>query len=336
MKPVEHIFGNCEPEFAAVERVFRKNFADGWEREGAEFAVFVDGRLVVDLQGGWKDAAASVPWTDQTRTIVFSVTKAVASLCIALLVDRGRLRYEQPVAEFWPEFARNGKEAITVEHVMTHRAGLTRPLPNGRPGTKTAYHAITFGWLVDQIVRRVDEQRRSVSQFFREEIGRPHGVDFHLGLDPAEGHTVSRLSAPPRSHVFREMRADPRIAISACLVRLGGACSLRQQVKGVTDWMTIDARRVTLNNPAVHQLENAAALGITKARELAKLFALVLDGKIVSAETLERIRKPQILGEIDAALHAPLVKGHGFMFEKHPLRKDHAGSSATPDMADQR
>lgn len=129
--------------------------------------------------------------------MVFSVSKAVAALCVAMLVERGRVRYEQRLAEFWPEFAQHGKQDITLDWVMTHRAGLVlfehpvslemaacpermaRALeamrPAWPPGSRSGYHALTFGWLVDQVVRRVDLHGRGVAQFFRQEIGEPHG-----------------------------------------------------------------------------------------------------------------------------------------------------------------
>ncbi|KAH7703878.1 Protein LACT-2 [Aphelenchoides avenae] len=190
---VDHnIFGYCSPEFVKVEKVFRRIFADGWEREGSSIAVYHRGKLVVDLCGGYADRSCLRKWTPDTKTVVFSATKAVAALCAAKLVDQGHLRYEDKVAKFWPEFGANGKEAITVGWIMTHKAGLAafdepitfedakdpermarlieRQRPNWTPGTRSGYHALTYGWLVDQIVRRTDPKKRSVSQFLREEI----------------------------------------------------------------------------------------------------------------------------------------------------------------------
>ena len=96
---------------------------DGWEREGAAVAVYHKGNLVVDLQGGFADASSLSPWTPETRTVIFSATKAVGALCVAILVDRGHVRYEDLVTSFWPEFGQNGKETITLDWIMTHRVG---------------------------------------------------------------------------------------------------------------------------------------------------------------------------------------------------------------------
>ncbi|VDK48725.1 unnamed protein product [Cylicostephanus goldi] len=176
---------------------FRQNFIDGLETEGASFAVYVKGQKVVDLWGGYADLQAARTWKEDTMSVVFSTTKAVAALCIAVLADRGRLRYDDLVSKHWPGFAKNGKDNITIEWVMSHMAGLyyfeepiTKEIatnhdlmkklienetPKFPPGTAFGYHAMNYGWLVDQIIRHTDEKKRGIGQFLREEITGPNG-----------------------------------------------------------------------------------------------------------------------------------------------------------------
>ncbi|KJH47873.1 beta-lactamase [Dictyocaulus viviparus] len=232
MTRLDNLIGFVHPKYDKVEKVFRKNFHDGWEREGAAIAVYHKGELVVDLQGGYADKSSGRKWTPETRTVVFSATKAVGALCVAICVDRGYVSYEDKMSKFWPEFAQHGKENITINWLMSHRAGLAaldepisrddannfkkmayiiaKQKPNWEPGTKSGYHAITFGWIVDQIIRRVDPLHRSVGQFFREEVAIKYGIDFHIGLPCSEEHTVSRLSMPSTAHLLKEIIHDPR------------------------------------------------------------------------------------------------------------------------------
>ncbi|VDK68771.1 unnamed protein product [Cylicostephanus goldi] len=168
------------------------------ESEGASFSVYVKGQKVVDLWGGYADKQAARTWKENTISVVFSATKAVAALCIALLADRGRLEYDDLVSKHWPGFAKNGKENITIEWVMSHMSGLhyfdepiTKKMaskhnlmrkviederPKLPPGTKFSYHTFTYGWLVDQIVRHTDKKKRGIGQFLREEITKPNGM----------------------------------------------------------------------------------------------------------------------------------------------------------------
>ncbi|KHJ91037.1 beta-lactamase [Oesophagostomum dentatum] len=194
MLPLLNIFV-CEIKLLYV--VLRQNFINGWETEGAALAVFVNDKKVVDIWGGYADRQAARTWKKDTITVVFSTTKAVAALCIALLADRGRLKYDDPVAKYWPGFAKHGKENITIEWVMSHMAGLhyfdtpiteemalnhdlmrkviENETPKTPPGIRSGYHAYTYGWLVDQIVRHTDEKKRGIGQFLREEITQPNG-----------------------------------------------------------------------------------------------------------------------------------------------------------------
>lgn len=196
--------GECEPRFERVRETFARNFTSG--EVGAALAVTLDGRLVLDLWGGHADAGRTRPWQRDTIVNVYSTTKGMAALCVNRLVEAGQIDLDAPVAKYWPEFAQAGKEHLPVRYLLTHQAGLAALSPKisatnlsdwkfmtaalaaqepwWEPGTKHGYHAITFGYLVGELVRCVDG--RSLGTYFREEIGEPLGVDFHIGLDARE------------------------------------------------------------------------------------------------------------------------------------------------------
>jgi len=209
--------GTCPPRFAAIREAFAANFEAGRE-VGASFAVTVDGEPVVDLWGGTADAAGTRPWAEDTIVNVFSTTKAMTALCAHMCVDRGLLDLDAPVVRYWPEFATGGKEAIPVRQLMSHTAGLAGVTPKlplealydwtrmtdviaaetpwWAPGTQSGYHAMTYGYLVGEVVRRV--AGRSLGAFFRDEVAGPLGVDFHIGLPPSEDARVADMVAPAR------------------------------------------------------------------------------------------------------------------------------------------
>ncbi|CAL2033244.1 unnamed protein product [Caenorhabditis brenneri] len=340
MVNLDNLVGHVAPGYEKVEKVFKRNFADGWEREGASITVYHKNRVIVDLQGGYADKASGRKWTPDTRTVVFSTTKAVGAVCVAILVDRGYISYDDKMSKIWPEFAQNGKENITIDWLMSHRAGLAAldmPItiedandfdkmseviasqkPNWEPGTKSGYHAITYGWIVDQIVRRADPKGRSVGRFFKEEVADVHGIDFHIGLPPSEEHTVSRLSMPSTLHLFREIVHDPRVLIVLAVFNLRPPNSIARKIAANPTWFKLEQDVNTFNNPTLHAMEQVAALGITKSRDLARLFSLVQQGKLFSKDLLEKFRAPQVQG-IDEVVMTPLPKGHGFLYERHPM-----------------
>src|ERR1051325_1706831 len=191
--------GECAARFRDVRDAFARNF-DASREIGASFAATVNGEPVIDLWGGWADAGRTRPWTADTIVNVFSTTKAMTALCAHVLVDRGLLDVEAPVARYWPEFGQARKERVLVRHVLSHGAGLAAlhsPLPTEalydwpcmvdalaaetpwwEPGTTSGYHAVTFGYLVGEILRRLDG--RTLGAFFREEVARPLAADFHI------------------------------------------------------------------------------------------------------------------------------------------------------------
>ncbi|VDP27581.1 unnamed protein product [Soboliphyme baturini] len=182
----------------------QENFWNGLETDGAAFALYRDGELVVDIWGGYADFDSLKKWEKDTMGMWFSTTKAVIALCIALLVDRKLMDYDDLVIKHWPEFGSNGKINITVQMILSHKAGLAaldeevtleiardwkalskileKQKPYSPPGQRRIYHAFTFGWLMDQIVRRVDPQHRGIGRFFSEEIAKPHGKSEFSGF----------------------------------------------------------------------------------------------------------------------------------------------------------
>jgi CubicO group peptidase (beta-lactamase class C family) len=209
------VHGTCEAPFEAVRETLAGSL-DAGSDVGASVAVRVDGRPVVDIWGGHVDEARTTPWGQDTITNVWSTTKTMTFLCALMLADRGELDFYAPVRTYWPEFAAGGKEAIEVRHVMSHTAGLagfterfppedladwekcTSRLaaqePWWQPGTAAGYHAVTQGYLVGEVVRRITGV--SIGTWFASEVAGPLGADFHIGLPPAEDARVSPVIPP--------------------------------------------------------------------------------------------------------------------------------------------
>ena len=212
------IEGICDARFERVREAFAANFVN-YRETGASVALVLDGRVVADLWGGWADKARTRPWRRDTIVNTYSTTKGLTAICAHRLAGEGRIDLDAPVAEYWPEFAANGKSRITVRQLMNHRAGLPavrRPLkledlydwptmtaalaaeePWWEPGTQHGYHALTFGYLVGEVIRRV--AGRSVGNYFADEIAAPLGIDAHIGLDAREdGRVAEMIGAPPQ------------------------------------------------------------------------------------------------------------------------------------------
>ncbi len=233
--------------FAAVRTAFESNFDSGADI-GASFCATVEGETVVDLWGGHADKARTQPWLKDTIVNVYSTTKTMTALTALLIADRGELDFDAPVARYWPEFAANGKERIKVSHLMSHSAGLSgwkeriakedlydwekvtallaAQAPFWEPGTAPGYHALTQGYLVGEVVRRITG--RSLGTVFREEIAEPLGADFHIGLPASEDSRVAELIPPPpadtigaaaQSELQKNMADNPGIDVSATRTR---------------------------------------------------------------------------------------------------------------------
>ncbi len=244
-EPLAH--GFTQDRFAPVRAVFENNLASGAD-VGASFCATVDGETVVDLWGGFADAARTRPWDKDTIVNVYSTTKTMTALTALLIADRGELDFDAPVARYWPEFAANGKADVKVSHLMSHSAGLSgwkEPIttedlydwdkatallaaqaPFWEPGTAPGYHALTQGYLVGEVIRRVTG--KSVGTVFREEIAEPLGADFHIGLPESEDARVAGLIPPPagatisdvaQSDLQKNMATNPGIDVSETRTR---------------------------------------------------------------------------------------------------------------------
>jgi CubicO group peptidase (beta-lactamase class C family) len=211
--------GTCAPGFAEVRAEFTRNFTERGD-VGAALCVQVDGATVVDLYGGTADPATGRPWTADTPVLVWSATKGATALCAHLLADRGELSMDDPLVRFWPEFAGDGRDPITVGQVLSHRAGLphlrerlprgayldpeamadrlTREPPFWTPGTRHGYHAASYGWLIGEVVRRITGLR--LGEFLAKEVAGPLGLDFWIGLPESRIDSVApciRAEPPP-------------------------------------------------------------------------------------------------------------------------------------------
>ncbi|MFJ8751101.1 serine hydrolase domain-containing protein [Streptomyces sp. NPDC102441] len=309
------IQGHCDDRFAAVRDAFAANFAERDEL-GAAVTVLLDGRPVVDLWGGWADGERTRPWERDTVVNVWSTTKGPTALCAHVLVDRGLLDLDAPVADYWPEFAAAGKESVRVRHLLSHRsgvAGLREPHtlaelydwelttarlaatePWWEPGTRSGYHAISYGFLVGEVVRRITGLLPG--EFLRKEITGPLGIDFTVGLPEKDAGRVAELVQPKA--VRREQ----------------AALFATMEPMAIASLLNPGTGTAAANTPEWRAAEIPAANGHGTARAVASLYGILagrgsLDGRrILSEEAAERVREGQ-------GSCRDLVLGAGFAHE---------------------
>lgn len=318
------IAGDCDQRFALVREEFERNFAERGE-VGGSVCITVDGETVVDLWGGVADPATGRPWERDTIGVVWSCTKGATSLCAHVLASRGQLSLDAPVSAYWPEFARNGKQAVTVRMLLAHQAGVAafrEPIPDtgycdwdliaGRladqaplwaPGTRHGYHALTFGHLVGEVVRRVTGS--TLGAFFRDEVAAPRGIDLWIGL-PAEHEPRVAATVPAGMPAqgteipsfYRSAMADPTSIAALVLMNSGSVFAPR--------W--IDTREA-------HEAELPAFGGIGNARALAAMYrALAIGGDgLVDAEELAEMGAVTSATSVDAVMLVPTRWSTGFV-----------------------
>uniref|UniRef100_A0A7I4Y4S5 Beta-lactamase domain-containing protein n=1 Tax=Haemonchus contortus TaxID=6289 RepID=A0A7I4Y4S5_HAECO len=322
--------GEAANGFGSVKDVFIENFSGNLERDGAALAVYHKGALVVDLWGGVADRAAGSLWNRDTLASIVCCTKGIASICIAMMVDRGECSYSDKVVKFWPEFGSNNKQDITIEMILTHRAGMPyfdaefnlneitkdsmakiieAELPKYPPGSKTQYHAVTFGWLIDQIFSRIDKKHRTVGEFFREEVYGKYNVEVYIGCSEEQESRLAKFPQAKKGLVLREYIHDRKI------FTIGAHLSKRPTV-GVSRMQASNEIVDLFNNRDVRTIAQAALSGVATARGLARTFQLFMDGSLISNDLLQRISKPQYCNEFDHALGKEESKGYGFVYTK--------------------
>ncbi|MGV9289439.1 serine hydrolase domain-containing protein [Streptomyces sp. NPDC003719] len=310
------VHGRCDARFAAVRTAFEENFRER-EELGAAVTVTVDGATVVDLWGGWADEARSRPWERDTLVNLWSTSKGPTALCAHILADRGLLDLDAPVAAYWPEFAASGKEKVLVRHLLSHRAGLsglrephsvaelydwaatTERLaamePWWEPGTRSGYHAVTYGFLVGEVVRRVSGLLPGA--FLEREVTGPLGIDFSVGLPEREAGRAAELVHP---------RAAAGSEQAAVLSQLAPAAlaALANPPVGAAE----------ANTAAWRAAEIPAANGHGTARAVAALYGIFAGRgeygghRVLSPEAAERVREGQ-------GACRDLVLGAGFAHE---------------------
>jgi len=310
------INGTCGARFAGVRAQFERNFRERGE-VGAAVCVYLGGKKVVDLWGGYKDMERSQPWQEDTIVIMNSVAKSMCALCTHILIDRGLIDFDAPVARYWPEFARAGKQGVLVRHVLSHTCGviycdhappgswfdwnvhiaaLEKQEPAWEPGTRGAYNSINIGFILGEIIRRVTG--KTVGTFLREEVAQKLDADYHLGMRPDEIARVSDMHRNPKNGFFK-IASDPSTPLGRAF-RSAPTFGYFQ------------------NCPQIREREVASFGGHGSARAMARIYAMLagngqVDGvRLLSEAAVERAS--QLVWEDDCIMTQRRIRmGYGFM-----------------------
>jgi CubicO group peptidase (beta-lactamase class C family) len=309
-----------------VQREFEKNFLERGD-VGAAFAAYQGGELLVDLWGGLADSGADAPWSRSTACVIFSGTKGLVATCLLKLIEMGQLELEEPAARYWPEFAAQGKGEILVHHIVSHSAGLpgfhrrlrlpdlledrylaallAQQTPRWPPGEQLCYHALTFGWLCGELIRRIDG--RSIGRFFADEIARPLQLDIWIGLPRSLENRVARLELAPawgESITFR--RAE------------GGTDELAASVWENPPFFRRDC--FPWNSSQFHAAEIPGAGGVATTQSMARLYACLacggqLDGVRILGEHTLQLGRAELSRGTDPVSDELMAFGVGFALQ---------------------
>tara|TARA_X000000368_G_scaffold2385_1_gene1848 strand:+ start:1843 stop:2973 length:1131 start_codon:yes stop_codon:yes gene_type:complete len=312
------IQGNCDRKFTEVKELFESIHSSGRE-VGSSFAVYKDGKALVDIWGGYTDKQQTNPWNKDSLATVWSTTKGVAAITCALAVEKGLLDYEEKVSHYWPEFGCNGKEDITVGMLLSHQAGICGSATNNvkdyysqstmaeelaamkpiwEPGTASGYHSMTYGWLTSELIIRVTG--KTLGNFYADEIGSLNEIDFFIGLPESEEKRVVEMVPFPKE----ENQSTEPTEIN-------------------------DAKRATARGPNLIKLQNTrdwraaeipSANGQGCASGLAKLYSLVVSNdpsiKILDEKTIRKMTEERITNR-DLVLDVVTRWGAGFIMNMH-------------------
>lgn len=337
------IGGYCDERFADVRRIFAENLVQSAEG-GAGFSVYWQGNLVVNLWGGMRDRSQTLPWQQDTLVNVFSATKGITALCAHRLIEQGVLDLDSPVGRYWPEFAMQGKQDISVRMILNHRSGLSafkedvppeaiydwddmvsaleRETPWWIPGTKQGYQAFTFGWLIGELISRVSG--KSIGQYFRDEIAEPLGLDLHIGLKPDQLARVADVAMlgrpgnaqqegdeqPPRPDLIADKGRTDDIAIKA--------------------FMNPPTLATGTNSSAWRLSEIPSANGHGTALALASIYGGLANGgsidgvRLLREDTIKNCYT-ESSSDIDAVLLVPMRFSLGFMLSNPQAKQMNLG-----------
>jgi CubicO group peptidase (beta-lactamase class C family) len=322
-----HVGGFVAPGFEEVRSEFERNFAERGEI-GAAVAAYWRGERVVDLWGGWRTPNGGAPWNRDTMVEVMSTTKGLSAMTLAIANARGWLDYDAPVARYWPEFAQNGKGAITVRQLLGHEAGLVlldeqltieklhdldyvarvlaRQRPAWPPGTRHGYHTMTLGLYMQELIRRVDPAHRTLGRFFHEEIAAPLGLDVYIGLPRAiTADRIATVKPLSRGRGLLALRYTPP-AVTLKMIRPGSL--LRRSFAGLA---------ADPNDRAYLEVEVPAGNGVGTARAIARAYSAFAEGGAelgITPETFARVTAPPLVANpVDEVLGVPSYFLLGFL-----------------------
>lgn len=329
-KPVE-VHGFARRDFAAVRAAFVENFAHRKE-VGAACCIYYGGEKVVDLWGGVRDKATGEPWEPDTMALVFSATKGMAAMTMALAHSRGLIDLDERVCTYWPEFAQNGKDRITVRQLLAHQAGLfgfdepvdavvvadldrlasimARQRPEWEPGARQAYHAISLGFYEGELIRRVDPQHRTLGQVFQDDIATPLGMEFYIRLP--DSIPDSRLATlVMRNPLLNLAELSPRVSLAALNKR---SVFYRSMMANPGTLLGLDPDRIYARD-----LEVPSGGGVGTARAIARAYGVLATGGAelgMRPETFHALTSPPVppkQGFRDQCLFGDIRFSFGFM-----------------------
>src|SRR5579871_6474708 len=326
--------------FAPVRQAFERNFADGLEL-GATFAAYLGDELVVNLWAGSTDRKETTAWSERTLCPIFSTTKPIAALVVALLVERGQVNYDRPLAEYWPEFGAEGKDLVTIAEALSHQAGvpgfpdpidpdlwldppalsaaLAKLKPMWRPGEGSGYHPLTWGYIAGELVRRIDG--RSLGQVLREDICQPLEIDFMIGTPASEHWRCAQMIKPKEPTKF----GQPNEALKAAFLKPWSAPS-----RGGAAW-----REAEIPSANGHGVAAAAA-------RLYSVYALrgrLGERQLISRATweqltFERVSGPDRILPGEVAFGAGVMRNLPLLYGPNPATLCHSGWGGSGALGD--
>jgi CubicO group peptidase (beta-lactamase class C family) len=328
--PEEIVHGYVAPGFEEVKEEFIRNFVKRKEN-GSAISIYYKGEKVVDLWGGYRDALTKSKWEEDTKVIVFSTTKGLAALCLAMAHSNGWLDYNEKVTTYWPEFAQNSKENITVRQLLAHEAGLclvdevfeiddladfdfiatlmARQKPLWEPGEKHGYHLSTMGMYMNELMRRVDPKGRSIGVFFDEELAQPFDLDFYIGLpDSISDEELAKVYYPSIGQFIFNMNKMPE--------------KMRKDFRNKKSILYQSFKipeKFSPNSRATQRIEMPSGNGIGDARSIAKVYSIFAQGAKelgFKDKTLELLKNPAQIppaGAFDIIMGLDTYFAYGFL-----------------------